>query len=325
MDKTGKLDKKRIKLEEKEGANKFTTDSGRIESQLTSNVVQNGQLNITNSGCLNQSEKGGGELGRIESYLTSNVVPNGQLNITTSGCLNNSEVKWAEEIENNEKEPASDSQEFDSKSDYSTSLMPQNETAESIELNDGGLLSHLDRQSGIHKFFLRDRIGLGSQIDRITNTSCLNLPVIKQRNNIDPIEIIDNTNVETAKDVKDDEMMPKNEYPSEEIGMPLDSNRTGKVCFGTQRHLSQSFSNTRMTSQISKFEQADSNLTEQGIIKKVKRDKIKVKSANKNIKNALISNKNSPKSGLKRSMRDRSRLASQTNRNTDNTDRNKKG
>jgi len=79
-----------------------------------------------------------------------------------------------------------------------------------------------------------------------------------------------------------------------------------------------------MTSQISKFEQADSNLTEQGIIKKVKRDKIKVKSPIKNIKNALISNKNSPKSGLKRSMRDRSRLASQTNRNTDNTDRNKK-
>ena len=39
MDKTGKMDKKRIKLDEIEGANKFTTDSGRIESQLTSNVV----------------------------------------------------------------------------------------------------------------------------------------------------------------------------------------------------------------------------------------------------------------------------------------------
>ena len=173
LDKTGKIEKKRMKLDiednkeidkdikevenEKEKdkndvmeANKFTTDLGRTEHQMASNVVQNDQLNITMSGCLNQREKVK-ELGRIERFSTSNVVPNGLLNIATSGCLNNSEVKWAEKSENSRLEPARNSQNLAEKSGYFESEMPPNTSAESISNSNSELLSRSDRESDIQK------------------------------------------------------------------------------------------------------------------------------------------------------------------------------
>ena len=144
------------------------------------------------------------------------------------------------------------------------------------------------------------------------------MPESNQKVVIDVIEINENVDEHEVANDTNDELMTNNDRTGERIELLSDSKSDGEISLRKQRHLPQNFQNTRMmTSQLSKSESANSNTQERGIIKKVTRDKIKVKSPIKNIKNALKMDKSSPKSGLKRSLRGGLGLKSQPSQNLD--------